>query len=158
MMRIRHLGLFSAICLVSICFTPLIRPATAFSLPYHFEAGGADNSLVQSGQEAFGTSGGDRLTSDCDNFKASIDLSTYEYTGDAITPEVSVFGADGSVLVYGINYDVMYSNNVAPGCAAIDINGLGDYAGVSVRLSFQIVRSSDSKIALPGSWAYQNGK
>ena len=158
MMRNRHLSLFSAICLVSICFTPLIWPTTAFSLSYDYAVEGADGSLVQEGQEAFGTLGGDRLTSDSVNLKASIDFSTYEYTGAAITPEVSVFAVDGSVLVNGINYEVLYSNNVAPGCAAISVNGLGDYSGISAQLSFRIVRSSDNSIALPGSWAYQNGK
>lgn len=158
MMRNRHFSLFSAICLVSICFTPLIWPTTAFSLSYDYAVEGADGSLVQAGQEAFGTLGGDRLTSDSVNLKASIDFSTYEYTGAAITPEVSVFAVDGSVLVNGINYEVLYSNNVAPGCAAISVNGLGDYSGISAQLSFRIVRSSDNSIALPGSWAYQNGK
>lgn len=157
-MRNRHLSLFSAICLVSICFTPLIWPTTAFSLSYDYAVEGADGSLVQAGLEAFGTLGGDRLTSDSVNLKASIDFSTYEYTGAAITPEVSVFAVDGSVLVNGINYEVLYSNNVAPGCAAISVNGLGDYSGISAQLSFRIVRSSDNSIALPGSWAYQNGK
>lgn len=158
MMRNRHLSLFSAICLVSICFTPLIWPTTAFSLSYDYAVEGADGSLVQAGLEAFGTLGGDRLTSDSVNLKASIDFSTYEYTGAAITPEVSVFAVDGSVLVNGINYEVLYSNNVAPGCAAISVNGLGDYSGISAQLSFRIIRSSDNSIALPGSWAYQNGK
>lgn len=158
MMRNRHLSLFSAICLVSICFTSLIWPTTAFSLSYDYAVEGADGSLVQAGLEAFGTLGGDRLTSDSVNLKASIDFSTYEYTGAAITPEVSVFAVDGSVLVNGINYEVLYSNNVAPGCAAISVNGLGDYSGISAQLSFRIVRSSDNSIALPGSWAYQNGK
>lgn len=158
MMRNRHLSLFSAICLVSICFTPLIWPTTAFSLSYDYAVEGADGSLVQAGLEAFGTLGGDRLTSDSVNLKASIDFSTYEYTGAAIIPEVSVFAVDGSVLVNGINYEVLYSNNVAPGCAAISVNGLGDYSGISAQLSFRIVRSSDNSIALPGSWAYQNGK
>ena len=158
MMRNRHLSLFSAICLVSICFTPLIWPTTAFSLSYDYAVEGADGSLVQAGLEAFGTLGGDRLTSDSVNLKAFIDFSTYEYTGAAITPEVSVFAVDGSVLVNGINYEVLYSNNVAPGCAAISVNGLGDYSGISAQLSFRIVRSSDNSIALPGSWAYQNGK
>lgn len=158
MMRNRHLSLFSAICLVSICFTPLIWPTTAFLLSYDYAVEGADGSLVQAGLEAFGTLGGDRLTSDSVNLKASIDFSTYEYTGAAITPEVSVFAVDGSVLVNGINYEVLYSNNVAPGCAAISVNGLGDYSGISAQLSFRIVCSSDNSIALPGSWAYQNGK
>lgn len=77
-------------------------------------AEGTDGSLVQSGQEAFGTSGSDRLTLDSDNFKASIDSSIYEYTGDVITPDVSVLTASGSVLASGIDYEVTYSDNVAP--------------------------------------------
>ncbi len=158
MMRNRHLSLFCVICLVSICFTSLIWPTTAFSLPYDLVDEGADRSSVQSSQEAFGTSCSDRSTSDPANFKASIDLSTMEYTGDTITPEVSVFAADGAVLVNGINYEVVYFNNVAPGYATINVNGLGDYYGISAQLSFQIVRSSDNEIALPGSWIYQNGK
>lgn len=36
--------------------------------------------------------------------------------------------------------------------------GWGDYAGISTQLSFQIVRSADNNVALPGAWVYQNGK
>lgn len=158
MMKNRHLSLISVVCLTSICFISLLWPAIAFSLTEDCVAEGTDGSLVQSGQEAFGTSGSDRLTLDSDNFKASIDSSIYEYTGDVITPDVSVLTASGSVLASGIDYEVTYSDNVAPGCATIRVNGLGNYAGVTSQLSFQIVRSSDNNIALPGSWAYQNGK
>lgn len=101
---------------------------------------------------------GDRLALDSADFKVFIDSSTYEYTGDTISPEVSVFVVNGSALTSGIDFEVIYLNNIAPGRAAISVNGLGDYAGIFARLSFQIVRSPDNSIALPGSWAYQNGK
>ena len=157
-MKIRHLTLFTVVCLTSICFTSPLWPTIAFSLTEDCVAEDADSSLIQSGQEIFGTSGSDRLTLDSGNFKASIDSSTYEYTGDAITPAVSVLAANGSVLVSGINYEVTYSDNVAPGCATIRVSGLGDYSSIFAQLSFQIVRSSDNNIALPGSWTCQNGK
>ena len=119
MMKNRHLSLISVVCLTSICFISLLWPAIAFSLTEDCVAEGTDGSLVQSGQEAFGTSGSDRLTLDSDNFKASIDSSIYEYTGDVITPDVSVLTASGSVLASGIDYEVTCSDNVAPGCATI---------------------------------------
>ena len=136
MMKNRHLSLISVVCLTSICFISLLWPAIAFSLTEDCVAEGTDGSLVQSGQEAFGTSGSGRLTLDSDNFKASIDSSIFEYTGDVITPDVSVLTASGSVLASGIDYEVTYSDNVAPGCATIRVNGLGNYAGVTSQLSF----------------------
>lgn len=154
----RYFRIISAVCLVLINVVPLLSPTAAFSLSEDCVVEGTEDSLVQSGHETFVSSDGDRLALDPADFKVFIDSSTYEYTGDAISPEVSVLAVNGSALTSGIDYEVVYSNNVAPGCAAIDVNGLGDYAGVTARLSFQIVRSSDSKIALPGSWAYQNGK
>lgn len=158
MMRNRYLSFIGAVCLVSICFDPLLCPTTAFSLPENCAVLGADDSAAQSVGDPVGPSDGNRLSSASAGFTASIDLSIYEYTGDAIAPRVSVLTDSGVMLTCGTDYEVFYTNNVAPGCAAIDVNGLGDYAGVTARLSFQIVRSSDSKIALPGSWAYQNGK
>lgn len=64
MMKNRHLSLISVVCLTSICFISLLWPAIAFSLTEDCVAEGTDGSLVQSGQEAFGTSGSDRLTLD----------------------------------------------------------------------------------------------
>ena len=109
-------------------------------------------------QDASELSDGNLVPSNPADFTVSIDSSTYEYTGDAITPKELVLAVNGSVLTRGTDYEVYYANNVAPGYATIGVNGLGDYVGVTVQLLFQIVRSSDSKIALPGSWVYQNGK
>lgn len=158
MMRNRHLGLLSAVCLALICLTSLLCPAGAFSLSEDCAAEHADGSLLQSGQGTFVTSDSDRSASVFVDFKASIESPVYEYTGDSITPEVSVLTVNGVLLTSGIDYEVVYSNNVAPGCAFIGVNGLGDYDGVSAQLSFQIVHSSNNNIALPGSWVYQNGK
>lgn len=67
---------------------------------------------------------GDRLALDSADFKVFIDSSTYEYTGDTISPEVSVFVVNGSALTSGIDFEVIYLNNIAPGRAAISVNGL----------------------------------
>lgn len=158
MMRNRYLSFIGVFFLVSIYFTSLLWPTVAFSLPEDCAVLGADDSTAQSVQGPVGPSDGGRLPSDSVSFTASIDSSIYEYTGDAIVPRVSVLTDSGFMLTRGTDYEVFFANNVAPGYAAIDVNGLGDYAGVTARLSFQIVCSSDSKIALPGSWAYQNGK
>lgn len=157
-MRNRFLSFISAVALISICFISLLCPSSAYSLSEDCAAEAANDSLVLAGQKTFDSSDNDSLPSDSASFKASIDSSTYEYTGGAITPEVSVLATNGSALVSGLDFEVSYSNNIAPGCALISVNGLGDYAGVSTQLSFQIVRSSDNDIALPGAWVFQNGK
>lgn len=157
-MRNRFLSFISAACLASICYASLLCPTTALSLPEDCAAEDAGVFPAQSGQGAVESLASDRLPSDSVSFKASIDSSTYEYTGGAITPEVSVLAANGSELVNGLDFEVAYSNNIAPGSAVIGVNGLGDYAGISTQLSFQIVRSADNNVALPGAWVYQNGK
>lgn len=53
------------------------------------------------------SSDGDRLALDSADFKVFIDSSTYEYTGDTISPEVSVFVVNGSALTSGIDYEVI---------------------------------------------------
>ena len=41
------------------------------------------------------------------------------------------FVVNGSALTTGIDYEVIYLKNIAPGRAAISVNGLGDYAVIS---------------------------
>lgn len=157
-MRNRFLSFISAACLASICFASLSCPTTALSLPEDCVPEDADVSLAQSGEGTFESSDSEQLPPDSVSFNATIDSSTYEYTGGAITPEVSVSAANGSSLTAGSDYDVSYLNNIAPGCAVISIIGLGDYSGISTQLTFQIVRSANNNVALPGAWVYQNGK
>ena len=80
-----------------------------------------------------------------------LESTSAEYTGVAITPQVTV--RDGErLLVEGLDYAVSYENNVVPGEASVLIGGLGDYAGFEARVPFAIVKSEDNRIALPGSW------
>ncbi len=120
----RYFSFISAVCLVLINVVPLLSPTAAFSLNEDCVVGGTEDSLVQSGQETFVSSDCDRLALNPADFKVFIDSSTYEYTGDAICPEVSVLAVNGFVLTNGIDYEVIYSNNIAPGRAAISVNGL----------------------------------
>lgn len=66
----------------------------------------------------------------CDLSDATLTLAEtkYEYTGDAIKPEVTVV-VDGKTLTKDVNYEVSYSNNVEPGTASITITGKDNYAG-----------------------------
>lgn len=74
----------------------------------------------------------------CDLSNATLTLAEtkYEYTGDAIKPEVTVV-VDGKTLTKDVNYEVSYSNNVEPGTASITITGKDNYAG-SATMTFVI--------------------
>ena len=119
-----YFRIISAVCLVLINVVPLLSPTAAFSLSEECVVEGTEDSLVQSGHETFVSSDGDRLALDPADFKVFIDSPIYEYTGDAISPEVSVSAVNGSALTSGIDYEVIYLNNIAPGRAAISVNGL----------------------------------
>lgn len=56
--------------------------------------------------------------------------STYERTGSAITPDVTVT-LDGKVLVKDVDYTVDYSGNVEVGKATITVTGIGSYTGTT---------------------------
>lgn len=58
--------------------------------------------------------------------------SSYEYTGKAIEPSVTIPG-----LIAGTDYQVSFSNNVKPGTATITISGAGNYSG-SISRTFKI--------------------
>ena len=73
-------------------------------------------------------------------------LSNQEYTGEAITPNVTV--KDGDItLKKGTDYTVSYQNNFNAGKAIVTIEGKGNYAG-SQEVSFQIEAKSMDKVTL----------
>ena len=81
---------------------------------------------------------------------------TYEYTGNEISPKPLV-SYMGETLVEGRDYNLTYSNNIAPGRGLAIAHGLGRYSGTSVYAGFDIVRSAGNYIALPGHWATGSG-
>ena len=76
-----------------------------------------------------------KLSSVVDTSKWSYDKSkTYNYTGEAVEPKVTVTATDGTyALVKDVDYKIVYSDNVnaTTGLTAkITLEGLGNYAGV----------------------------
>ncbi|MGN0395376.1 MAG: hypothetical protein ACI4EF_08440, partial [Coprococcus sp.] len=64
---------------------------------------------------------------------------TYKYTGSAITPEVSASdGQSGETLELGVDYEVSYEDNTAPGTGKVIVKGINNYTG-EVELEFEIV-------------------
>ena len=67
-----------------------------------------------------------------ENFKLSLNQTSFAYTGSAIKPvvnvKVNINGVD-TVLNRGKDYEVTYSNNTKPGKATITVTGIGEYSG-----------------------------
>lgn len=62
------------------------------------------------------------------SFSISLVNSRFEYSGELITPEITV--KDGTkVLTNGTDYTVVYSDNIEPGTATVKVTGVGNYSG-----------------------------
>lgn len=74
------------------------------------------------------------------------EISDREYTGKAITPEISV-AYNGIALKKGVDYTVSYSDNTEVGTATMTVKGIGNFKG-EAKASFEIVekggQSSDN--------------
>lgn len=75
-------------------------------------------------------------------FVVKTSASSYNYTGKAITPGVTVT-ASGKTVAAG-NYNVAYSNNVKVGTATVKVTGTGTYAKWSGQTTFKIIATSTS--------------
>lgn len=62
------------------------------------------------------------------------------YSGQEIRPHVTVETVDGS-LTEGVDYELIYSNNINAGQASVTINGIGAYSG-SETVPFTIEKAS----------------
>ena len=65
---------------------------------------------------------------------------SYFYTGDPITPVISLTDVDGNAMTEGIDYTVRYEDNIAAGTAYIVVEGKGTYTG-TLRVPFSIKRA-----------------
>ena len=72
--------------------------------------------------------------------------ASFPYTGEAVTPAVTVTLDDGTVLAEGTDYVVDYADNVDPGTATVVVTGIGAYAGEQ-DISFEIVNDNATDIA-----------
>lgn len=92
-----------------------------------------------------------------------VGASSYNYTGKAIAPAVTVKDADGKTLKKGTDYTVTYSNNIIPGTASAKVTFKGSYTG-SYTVKYNIVIPATSKItfvsnnsAVKLTWAKVSG-
>ena len=58
--------------------------------------------------------------------------TSFNYTGKPIKPAVTVT-YDGQQLIEGIDYELVYKNNMNAGSASVDINGIGNYSGTATK-------------------------
>ena len=77
------------------------------------------------------------------NTDISLEKTTFDYTGSAIKPAVTVTH-NGRTLAEGVDYTLSYSHNIHPGTAYVTITGRGNYTG-SFSSSFKINSKSQKK-------------
>jgi hypothetical protein len=96
--------------------------------------------VAANSDDVAGTNGGARFTLvpfSLEDAQISFDASTYDYTGSAIEPTVSV-SVGNAVLAEGTDYTLAYSNNVNVGTATVTVTGVGSWTG-SATAQFTIV-------------------
>ena len=59
----------------------------------------------------------------------TLDKTSFDYTGQAIEPEVTSVMLGDQELTYGLDYKVEYTNNTAPGTGTVTVRGIVDYTG-----------------------------
>ncbi len=74
----------------------------------------------------------DIFKTDIANCEITLSSQTYEYTGQAITPEVTVKYA-GNVLQKDVDYTLEYANNIEIGKGCVKIRGIGNCTGEAVK-------------------------
>lgn len=136
--------------LISIC-TALVIAVTVFSVPMSasvFGEEGATEDPVLS-QEI------ETTEIKQENVKLSETKFIYD-NGKPIEPEIIV-SVDGFTLEKGVDYEVKYVNNKAPGKAQVVITGIGSYTG-NVTKDFEIIKKtnlSECKVSISKiNWNY----
>ena len=69
--------------------------------------------------------------------------NSFPYTGNAVTPEVTVQDG-GTTLIKDTDYTVSYTSNSAVGTAVVTVTGKGNYSG-EITKNYQIVESDADK-------------
>ena len=73
----------------------------------------------------------------------SLEATSFEYTGKAVTPKVTVTNYDGELP--SDYYDVEYKDNVNPGTAKVIVTLKGKYYEGSEELTFEIKKADSGK-------------
>jgi hypothetical protein len=77
--------------------------------------------------------------------------ATFTYTGEAQTPEVTVKLNSGVTLTEGVDYEIVYENNVEVGEATFYVKGIGEYAGKTAEKHFTIGAKKLSDTTVDGA-------
>ena len=70
------------------------------------------------------------VTPKTDLSAATVEAADQDYTGEALTPAVTVT-LDGTELSIETDYNLVYVNNTDPGAATVIVTGKGDYVGMA---------------------------
>lgn len=104
----------------------------------------ANYQLAAEGQQALATA---TITPKGIGEASIAEISSAIYTGEAITPEVSVT-LDGVELVGGTDFSVGYADNTNVGTATITVTGQGNYQG-TITQTFLITKAGAAVTAAP---------
>ena len=96
----------------------------------------ANYQLAESGQQTLTTAA---ITPKGIENATIADIPSAVYTGEAITPEVSVT-LDGVQLISGTDFSVSYTDNINVGTATAIVTGQGNYQGTASQ-TFQITKA-----------------
>ena len=99
---------------------------------------GSDNYAVTVDGELFNVAATTLSLEDIVNHVLGLSENSFEYTGEEIRPTVLTDGT----ITEGIDYNVVYSNNIEVGTGTVTVIGDGNYEG-TVSLSFSITSSEE---------------
>ena len=99
---------------------------------------GSDDYAVTVDGELFNVTATTLSLEDISNHIVGLSENSFVYTGEEIRPTVLT---DGTVTE-GIDYNVIYSNNIEVGTGTVSVIGNGNYEG-TVSLSFSITSSEE---------------
>ena len=99
---------------------------------------GSDNYAVTVDGELFNVTATTLSLEDISNHILSLSENSFVYTGEEIRPNVLT---DGTVTE-GVDYNIIYSNNIEIGTGTVSVIGDGNYEG-TVSLSFSITSSEE---------------
>ncbi len=72
------------------------------------------------------------------------DIPDQTYSGNAITPQITMTDQNNQPLYSGIHYTVKYMNNIEVGTALAIITGIGNYTGAQATKEFRIVGDANA--------------
>ena len=81
-----------------------------------------------------------------DHLKIELESSEVEFTGEAVTPAVTVYDGDKQ-LTEGVDYELVYTDNDKAGTGKVTVKGTGNYSG-EAESSFSIVGGEEDDFLL----------